>query len=151
MAGKIKDGQPIIEISASPTSNDVVGLQDLYLQLDISNSTFDTVVDSISSGLDPSASTYISSSSYANGALVRETGDLGTVNTDGLSTNVTNRTVATTTTTTTTSATGQQPPQPPPLLPSTGSTGSSGSASGGGQSGSGGGSGSSGGGSSYSY
>ena len=81
LAGKIKDGQPIIEISASPASNDVVGLQDLYLQLDISNSTFDTVVDSISSGLDPSASTYISSSSYANGALVRETGDLGTVNT----------------------------------------------------------------------
>ena len=151
MAGKIKDGQPIIEISASPHSNDVVGLQDLYLQLDISNSTFDTVVDSISSGLDPSASTYISSSSYANGALVRETGDLGTVNTDGLSTNVTNRTIATTTTTTTTSATGQTTTTTTTTPSSTGSTGSSGSASGGGQSGSGGGSGSSGGGSSYSY
>ena len=151
MAGKIKDGQPIIEISASPASNDVVGLQDLYLQLDISNSTFDTVVDSISSGLDPSASTYISSSSYANGALVRETGDLGTVNTDGLSTNVTNRTIATTTTTTTTSTTGQTTTTTTTTPSSTGSTGSSGSASGGGQSGSGGGSGSSGGGSSYSY
>ena len=116
LAGKIKDGQPIIEISASPASNDVVGLQDLYLQLDISNSTFDTVVDSISSGLDPSASTYISSSSYANGALVRETGDLGTVNTDGLSTNVTNRTIATTTTTTTTTLLEQQPLRQPLLL-----------------------------------
>ena len=151
MAGKIKDGQPIIEISASPASNDVVGLQDLYLQLDISNSTFDTVVDSISSGLDPSASTYISSSSYSNGALVRETGDLGTVNTDGLSTNVTNRTIATTTTTTTTSTTGTTTSTTTTTPSSTGSTGSSGSASGGGQSGSGGGSGSSGGGSSYSY
>ena len=151
LAGKIKDGQPIIEISASPASNDVVGLQDLYLQLDISNSTFDTVVDSISSGLDPSASTYISSSSYANGALVRETGDLGTVNTDGLSTNVTNRTIATTTTTTTTSTTGTTTTTTTTTPSSTGSTGSSGSASGGGQSGSGGGSGSSGGGSSYSY
>ena len=151
LAGKIKDGQPIIEISASPASNDVVGLQDLYLQLDISNSTFDTVVDSISSGLDPSASTYISSSSYANGALVRETGDLGTVNTDGLSTNVTNRTIATTTTTTTTSTTGTTTTTTTTTPSSTGSTGSSGSASGGGHSGSGGGSGSSGGGSSYSY
>ena len=151
MAGKIKDGQPIIEISASPASNDVVGLQDLYLQLDISNSTFDTVVDSISSGLDPSASTYISSSSYANGALVRETGDLGTVNTDGLSTNVTNRTIATTTTTTTTTTDqfGSSTSTTTTTTPT--STGSSGSASGGGQSGSGGGSGSSGGGSSYSY
>ena len=34
-SGKFKDGQSIIEISACPSSNDVVGLQDLYLQLDI--------------------------------------------------------------------------------------------------------------------
>ena len=96
------------------------------MQLDISNSTFDTVVDSISSGLDPSASTYISSSSYANGALVRETGDLGTVNTDGLSTNVTNRTIATTTTTTTTNTTGTTTTTTTTTPSSTGSTGSSG-------------------------
>ena len=71
LSGKIKDGQTIIEISGCPISNDVVGLQDLYLQLDISNSTFETVVDEISSGLDPSASNYIVSSSYSNGNLVR--------------------------------------------------------------------------------
>ena len=71
VSGKIKDGQTIIEISACPKSNDVVGLQDLYLQLDINNSTFDMVVDEISSGLDPSASNYIVSSSYSNGNLVR--------------------------------------------------------------------------------
>ena len=74
LAGKTKDGQPIIEIEATPTSNDVVGLQDLYLQLDISNSNFETVIDDIASGLDPSASSYIVSSSYSNGNLVRSGG-----------------------------------------------------------------------------
>ena len=69
--GKLKDGQTIIELSACPKSNDVIGLQDLYLQLDISNSTFETVVDEIASGLDPAASNYIVTSSYHNGNLVR--------------------------------------------------------------------------------
>ena len=73
-SGMIKDGQTIIEISVCPLSNDVIGLQDLYLQLDISNSTFETVVDEIASGLDPSGSNYITSSSYANGSLVRAGG-----------------------------------------------------------------------------
>ena len=71
LSGKIKDGQTIIELSACPASNDVIGLQDLYLQLDISTSNFETVVDDISSGLDPAASDYIVTSSYANGTLVR--------------------------------------------------------------------------------
>ena len=70
-SGKFKDGQSIIEISACPASNDVVGLQDLYLQLDISTSNFETIVDEISSGLDPAASNYVVTSSYVNGALVR--------------------------------------------------------------------------------
>ena len=70
-SAKQKNGQPIIEISATPKSNDVIGLQDLYLQLDISKSNFEMVVDEISSGLDPSASNYIVSSSYTNGNLVR--------------------------------------------------------------------------------
>jgi hypothetical protein len=71
LSGKIKDGQPIIEISTIPKSNDVVGKQDLYLQLDINSSNFEMVVDEIASGLDPSASKYIVSSSYNNGNLVR--------------------------------------------------------------------------------
>ena len=74
ISGKLKDGQTIIEMSACPKSNDVIGLQDLYLQLDISNSLFETVVDEIASGLDPSGSNYITSSSYANGNLVRAGG-----------------------------------------------------------------------------
>ena len=70
-SAKVKDGQSIIEISAIPQSNDVIGLQDLYLQLDISKSVFEMVPDQISSGLDPSASNYIVKSSYSNGNLVR--------------------------------------------------------------------------------
>ena len=70
-SAKQKNGQSIIEISATPKSNDVIGLQDLYLQLDISKSNFEMVIDEISSGLDPSASNYIVSSSYTNGNLVR--------------------------------------------------------------------------------
>lgn len=66
-----KNGQPTIEISVIPQSNDVIGLQDLYLQLDISMSTFEMVADRISSGADPSGTTYITSSSYKNGILVR--------------------------------------------------------------------------------
>jgi hypothetical protein len=71
LSGKIKDGQSIIEISAIPKSNDVIGLQDLYLQLDINKSVFEMIPDEIASGLDPSASNYIVSSSYSNGNLVR--------------------------------------------------------------------------------
>ncbi len=71
ISGKLKDGQTIVELSACPKSNDVIGLQDLYLQLDISNSTFDTVIDEIASGLDPAASNYVVTSSYHNGNLVR--------------------------------------------------------------------------------
>ena len=71
LSGKLKDGQTIVELSACPKSNDVIGLQDLYLQLDISNSNFETVVDEIASGLDPAASNYVVTSSYHNGNLVR--------------------------------------------------------------------------------
>ena len=71
ISGKLKDGQAILEISACPKSNDVIGLQDLYLQLDTSNSKFEPIVDEISSGLDPAASNYIVTSSYQNGSLVR--------------------------------------------------------------------------------
>ena len=56
VSGKTKDSVQILEISATPESNDVIGLQDLYLRLD--SSTVDTVVDDISSGIDPSGSNY---------------------------------------------------------------------------------------------
>jgi hypothetical protein len=68
---KLSFALPIIQISAIPKSNDVIGLQDLYLQLDINNSTLNMLSDEISSGSDISGSTYKSTSSYTNGDLVR--------------------------------------------------------------------------------
>ena len=68
---KKNSGENIIEISAIPASNDVIGLQDLYLSLDSSYSTIDMISDDISSGSDISGTTYISSSSYLNGNLTR--------------------------------------------------------------------------------
>ena len=70
---KLIDGQSTIQISVTPQSNDVVGLQDLYLQLDVNGSLFEMVNDTIASGLDPSASSYTVSSSYDfnRGLLVR--------------------------------------------------------------------------------
>jgi hypothetical protein len=61
---KTRDGQPIIEISAVPDSNDIIGLQDLYLQLSVGDSTITMIDDRISSGADISGSTYIRRSSY---------------------------------------------------------------------------------------
>ena len=61
---KVIDGQSVIQVVATPQSNDVIGLQDLYLQFDVNNSVFEVITDTIASGLDPSASTYTVSSSY---------------------------------------------------------------------------------------
>ena len=60
----INTDQPIIEISGTPKSYDVIGLQDLYLQLDNSNSLVTMVSDTISSGADISGSNYVVSSSF---------------------------------------------------------------------------------------
>ena len=69
VSGKTKDAQQIMEISVVPHSNDVIGLQDLYLQLDTSN--VEMVVDEIASGADPSGSTYTVTSSYTTRKIVR--------------------------------------------------------------------------------
>ena len=63
----------IIEISACPKSNDVIGLQDLYLQLDVTNSTIDIISDNIASGENTSGTNYTSSSSYIYGDIARLT------------------------------------------------------------------------------
>jgi len=69
ISGKTKNNQQILEISGIPSSNDVIGLQDLYLQLDISE--VEVIIDEISSGLDPAGSNYKVSSSYTSGNIVR--------------------------------------------------------------------------------
>ena len=64
---------PIIEISACPKSNDIVGLQDLYLQLDVNNSTVDMLTDSITSGENTAGTLYTATSSYVSGDIARLT------------------------------------------------------------------------------
>lgn len=57
----------IIEIQAVPESNDVIGLKDLYLSFDVSNSTINMVRDTITSGEQTSGVGYKLTSSYLNG------------------------------------------------------------------------------------
>jgi hypothetical protein len=61
----------IIEISAIPKSNDIIGKQDLYLQIDINKSIINMISDRISSGSDVSGTNYIVTSSYTNGDFAR--------------------------------------------------------------------------------
>jgi hypothetical protein len=69
---KNKNGNSIIEISVSPKSNDVIGKQDLYLELDINDVQLNMIADDIESGSDLSGSSYSISSSYLNGELIRK-------------------------------------------------------------------------------
>ena len=70
---QVNRNTPLVEVSASPYSNDVIGLQDLYLQLDVNNTTVDVIQDNIASGNDVSGSNYIVSSSHTSNVLVRGT------------------------------------------------------------------------------
>ena len=60
-----------IEVSMAPYSNDVIGLQDLYLQLDSNRTTITMVPDEIASGNDVSGSNYVVTSSYSSSSLTR--------------------------------------------------------------------------------
>ena len=65
----------IVEIQAFPESNDVVGLKDLYLTLDVSNTQINTIKDVIASGEDISGVSFARdyyTSSYSNGTLERK-------------------------------------------------------------------------------
>ena len=73
LSTEVNRGVPIVEISATPYSNDVIGLQDLYLQLDSSNTVVNMINDRISSGDDVSGSDYVVTSSYQGNTLVRGT------------------------------------------------------------------------------
>jgi len=61
----------LIEVSMAPYSNDVIGLQDLYLQLDSNNTSITMVPDEIASGNDVSGSNYTVTSSYSTTSLTR--------------------------------------------------------------------------------
>jgi len=80
-------GTNIVEISATPYSNDVIGLQDLYLQLDPFNMKVNMLTDRIESGADISGTNYLVSPSYSS-KLVRRTpivssGESSSVDTPG--------------------------------------------------------------------
>ena len=61
----------VIQVQSIPQSNDIVGLRDLYLQVDIQNSVVNTIEDVISSGENASATQFVSTSSYLNGKYTR--------------------------------------------------------------------------------
>ena len=65
-------GNDTVEVQAYPESNDVIGLKDLYLSLDLSNSEINIVRDTISSGQQISGIGYQVTSSYSNGSLIRQ-------------------------------------------------------------------------------
>ena len=108
-----KGTTPTIEISAIPYSNDVIGLQDLYLQLDLNNTVVNTIIDQIDSKTDVSGTNYIVSPSFDGNALVRgvpitvgsENGGFTTI--PDVSRDLTGTTPSTTTTTTTMTNTSQ--------------------------------------------
>jgi len=65
----------VIEIQAFPESNDVVGLRDLYISLNIPKSTINMVRDVIASGDEISGTRFVNdfyTSSYSNGSLIRK-------------------------------------------------------------------------------
>lgn len=65
----------IIQIQAYPDSNDIIGLKDLYLKFDVSNSKINMLRDVISSGEDISGVNFVRdyyTSSYPNGELERK-------------------------------------------------------------------------------
>ena len=61
----------VIEVQAFPESNDVIGLQDLYLDFNIPSSQINMVKDTITSGEQISGVGYKVTSSYSNGELTR--------------------------------------------------------------------------------
>ena len=102
-------GTNLVEISATPYSNDVIGLQDLYLQLDPFNMKVNMVTDRIASGSDVSGTNYLVSSSYTNN-LVRRTPIIASStssssSTDSGTTSISSRVSATSTYTPSTSST----------------------------------------------
>ena len=61
----------VVEVQAFPESNDVIGLQDLYLDFNIPSSSINMVKDTITSGEQISGVGYKVTSSYSNGELNR--------------------------------------------------------------------------------
>ena len=60
-----------IQISTIPSSNDIIGLQDLFLQFDTGESNINVIEDNILSGADPTGSRFISTPSNIDNNVIR--------------------------------------------------------------------------------
>jgi len=110
----------VVEIQAIPHSNDVVGLRDLYVKFDMTNTTINMVQDLIASGENTSGSRFVHTHSYymptftrksnspvsTAAAILPSTASSTGTTTSSSGTYATSTTTSSTTTTTTTSSGG---------------------------------------------
>ena len=101
----------VVEVQAIPHSNDVVGLRDLYVKFDMTNTSITMVQDIISSGENTSGSRFTRESSYNVPTYIRKsnspiaTSALTTVSSSASSTSSSSYTLSGTTTATPTTST----------------------------------------------
>ena len=62
----------VIEIQAIPHSNDIIGLRDLYVKFDMTNTTINMVQDLIASGENTSGSRFVHTHSYYTPTFTRK-------------------------------------------------------------------------------
>ena len=111
----------VVEIQAIPHSNDIVGLRDLYVKFDMTNTTINMVQDLISSGENTSGSRFVHTHSYYTPTFTRKSespvstgsallpstaSSTGTTTTSSSGTYSTSTTTSSTTTNTTTTSGG---------------------------------------------
>ena len=100
----------VVEIQAIPHSNDVVGLRDLYVKFDMTNTTINMVQDLIASGENTSGSRFVHTHSYYTPTFTRKSkSPVSTAaailpSTASSTATTTSTTTSTTTTSTTTSS-----------------------------------------------
>ena len=103
----------VIEIQAIPHSNDIVGLRDLYVKFDMTNTTINMVQDLIASGENTSGSRFVHTHSYYTPTFTRKSNSPvstaaailpSTASSTGTTTSSSGTVMSTTPTTTTTSS-----------------------------------------------
>ena len=103
----------VVEIQAIPHSNDIVGLRDLYVKFDMTNTTIDMIPDLIASGENTSGSRFVHTHSYYTPTFTRKSNSpvstaaaiLPSTASSTATATTTGGTYSTATTTTTTSST----------------------------------------------
>ena len=119
----------VIEIQAIPHSNDIVGLRDLYVKFDMTNTTINMIPDLISSGENTSGSRFVHTHSYYTPTYTRKSNSPVTTGST-LLTSTASSTGTTTTTSGTVASSGTSTSTPSSSTPT--SSGGGGSSYGGG-------------------